>query len=229
MSDGVSFEAHEYGSGNAEAVALVTGFDGKVGHLEQAARDLVVSGRDVVVYTYGTEVLLGGDGTHLPSLIQTIGTDFQSRTQFHTRRRFGGVSLGGPIAAGMQKACPNPEPGLYAATGIDAADLVMNHRLFRALVRRFHDTDTRQVFSDNEHTVDTLRELWRDIQIPPSTPFTLVLGGLDPIVRFGAMRPKVTAWKAGNPNIRMISRPLLTHTGTRKWFNDNCARLLQGI
>jgi hypothetical protein len=224
----ISWEAAEYGSGNgSEAVALVAGFDGKTDTLDHAARDLTAAGCDVVVYQYAPEVLLDGQPEHLPNLIRTLSTDFQQRTADYPRRRYGGVSLGGAIAASMQKNEAFPEPGLYAATGIDAAALVMNNRLFRAMVRAIHRINIRRAFEANGHTLPGLQELWQDVHTPPTTAFTLALGGLDRIVRPREIIPIVTTWRKNNDGVRIISNPWLGHNGTIKWFNSNIRSMLE--
>jgi hypothetical protein len=226
MSAGAAFRATEYGSGNAEAVALVAGFAGETLQLDVAARSLAAIGRDTVLYTYHPDVLLAGDPDQLPQLAASLGEDFQARTADHIRRRFGGVSLGGAIASNMQKECPNPEPGVYAATGTDAADLVMRDALFRAIVLVTHRTDVRKAFTSKGHTIDDLREAWSEIHTPPATAFSLALGGLDRIVKYRHMRAKVAAWQEGNPSIRTHVLPRLGHNATIRWFNNNCASLI---
>jgi hypothetical protein len=223
-----AFRAEEYGSGNGlEAVALVTGFGGNTGQLDKAAKDLTYLGRDVVVYDYAPEVLLDGEGERLPQLIDTIYTDFQKRTTTHTKQRFGGVSLGGAIAAGMQKQHPDPEPGLFAATGTNAAELIMRNRLFGALVRRHYGVDIRQAYMEHDHTLDSLKELWQGVNSLPDTAFSLTLGGLDYVIPYRRTMTKVANWRARNPDIQTHHLPRRGHTGTIKWFNDHCAALLE--
>lgn len=228
MNMEVPFTAVEYGDGdNEEVVALVTGFAGKVGDVEQAATDLVATGRDAVVYTYHPRILLAGDPELLPDFIDTLSTDFLNRTPEHVRRRFGGVSLGGAIAAGMQKEYATPERGLLAATGVDAAHLVMENPAFGLMVRAVHHINIRRVYERNGYTLSDLRERWHDVQVPPQTPFTIAVGGLDYIVQQREIMPKLQAWKRENSDIRIIRKPWLGHNGTIKWFNRNIGSMLE--
>jgi hypothetical protein len=220
------YEAYEYGEGSGEAVALVTGFAGQVSNLDNAAKDIVSSGRDAVVYTYDPRIFLAGDAELLPQSIDELSADFLARTANHSRRRYGGVSLGGAIAVGMQKKDTDPQPGMFAATGIDAAELVMNNLLFRTVVLKAHGVDVHRAFTRNGYTLASLQERWQDIQIPPATPFTIALGGLDYIVRMRKIMRKMAQWQAGNHDIRVIRKPWLGHNGTMEWFNNNITEML---
>src|ERR1019366_4307248 len=131
------------------------------------------------------------------------------------------------IAGGTQKMEAAPEPGLYAATGIDAAALVMNNHLFQAMVKAAHHVNVRRAFAANGHTLTDLQEQWRDIQVPPRTPFTLALGGLDYIVRQREILRRVATWRIHNPGIQIIRNPWLGHNGTKKWFNSNICSMLE--
>lgn len=231
MNGEVPYRAVEYGDGNSnEAVALVAGLDGNSKDLEQAACDLADTGRDAVVYTHHPRILLAGEAQLLPKFIDTLSADFIERTADHERHRFGGVSLGGAIAAGMQRnyeAYENPERGLYGATGIDAAELVMKNCLFRAVVMATHRFDVRQKYKDNGYTLADLKAEWQDIQTPPTTAFSLALGGLDYIVQQRKIMSKMAVWQQQNADIKIIRKPWLGHTGTIKWFNGNISSMLE--
>ncbi len=221
----VFYEAAEYGDGNDQAVALVAGFDGGIDQLDQAARDLASNGHDAVVYAYDKEILLKGDGRLLLDSATALSNDFVRRTSDHASRRFAGVSLGAAIAAGMQKAESTPAPGLYAASGIDAAKLVMRNPMFRAMVRAVHGVDIRRAYERHGYTLADLQEEWQELQAPPITPFAVVLGGLDYIVRNREILPKIKAWQAEN-NIRVLHKPWLGHNGTIRWFGANILSVL---
>ncbi|USN96156.1 MAG: hypothetical protein H6797_03700 [Candidatus Nomurabacteria bacterium] len=228
MNGEVPYQAHEYGNGdNEEVVALVAGFNGPLTDLEQAAIDIVHTGRDAVVYTYDKRILLAGQSNLLPEFIETLHEDFTTRTAEYSRHRYGGVSLGGAIAIGMQKKDEHPEHGLYAATGINAAELVMRHHLFRALIMATHCIDIRKMFEKNGHTLGDLKERWQHIQMPPETSFTVVLGGMDYIVQQRKMIRELKSWQEKNDKVRIIRKPWLGHNGTIKWFNNNAATLLE--
>lgn len=226
----VPYTAVEYGDGDSEeAVALVAGFGGLISDVEQAAKDLAETGRDVVAYAYHPRVLSAGDGELLPQFIETLSTDFRERTPDYYRRRFGGVSLGGAIASGMQKSYEkynNPERGLYAATGSEADDVVMKNHIFRAIVWASHRIDIRRAYERNGYTPVDLRERWNDIQIPPLTPTTVVLGGLDLIIQQHKVLSRAKEWRAAGRDVRVIRKPWLNHNRTIKWFNDNIISLL---
>lgn len=227
MNGEVPYKAHEYGNGSGtEVVALVAGFNGPIKDLEQAAIDLTNTGRDAVVYTYDKRILLAGESHLLPDFIETLHKDFAGRTADYSRHRYGGVSLGGAIATGMQKKDDRPEHGLYAATGIDAAELVMKHKLFRGLIMATHCIDIRKQFEKNGHTLDDLKEQWQHIQVPPSTSFTVALGGLDYIVQQRKMVRHLKEWGKTNNTIKVIHKPWLGHNGTIKWFNTHITELL---
>lgn len=228
MNGEVPYKAYEYGTGDSdEAVALVTGLAGPISDLEQAAVDLVSTGKDVVVYTYHPRILLAGEGSLLPDFIETLHDDFLARATDHPQHRFGGVSLGGAIACGMQKKHVNPEHGLYAATGINAADLVMRQQLFRALILATHRIDIRRAFEKNGHSLNDLQERWQHIQAPPTTPFTVALGGMDYIVQQRKMVRQLKEWQKTNEHIRVVHKPWLGHNGTIKWFNAHVTELLE--
>lgn len=207
-------------------MALVTGFAGNVMQLDQAARDLAGMGRDVVVYDYPPDVLLSGDGEQLPRLIDDLSEDFQERAAGHEKLRLGGVSLGGAVAAGMQKQCTDPEPGLYAATGTNPAELVLKHELFGAIVRKVHGVDIRRAFSTKGYTLDVLQESWRDINRPPDTGFSITLGAMDYIIPYHRIKSRIANWRQTNPEIRTHYLWRQGHGGTIKWFNAHCAELL---
>lgn len=227
MSGEVPYQAIEYGNGDSdEAVALVTGFAGKVADLEQAACDLAATGRDAVLYTYDPRILLAGDAELLPNFIDTLNTDFLTRTADHPRKRFVGVSLGGAIAANMQKLHDNPEYSLYAATGGDAAELVLRNRLFGAVVLAVHHVNIRQAYAHHGYELADLQERWKELQALPPTPFTVVLGGMDYIVRERKIRSDVALLQAERSDVRVIRKPWLGHTGTIKWLNTHAASLL---
>lgn len=227
MTSEVPYTAHEYGNGDSdEVVALVAGFNGPVDNLEKAATDLVQSGRDAIVYTYHPRILLAGHSHLLPEFIETLHEDFVTRTSEYSRRRYGGVSLGGAIAVGMQKKDINPEHGLYAATGINAAELVMKQRLFRALVLATHHIDVQRAFERNGHTLESLKNQWHHVHVPPATPFTVVLGGMDYVVQQRKMVRELKTWRETNDRINVIRKPFLGHNGTIKWFNTHITELL---
>jgi hypothetical protein len=225
MSAEHAFRAKEYGDGE-EIVALVTGFAGNVNQLDQAARDLARTGRGAVVYAYHTGVLLEGDPTQLPTLIDEISDDFAERATSRAYLRFCGVSLGGPIAAGMQKkfAEQNPRPGLYAATGTNLAELVTRHSWFRLLIAATHRKDLHRLYKG--YTLDELNAAWSDVHTPPATPFSIVLGGLDRVVHYRKTSSKIASWQATNPGIQSLHLPRLGHNGTIRWFNNNCTELI---
>ena len=227
MNGEVPYKAHEYGNGDGkEAIALVAGFAGPVGDLEQAAVDLARSGRDTIVYTYDKRILLAGESHLLPDFIETLHQDFNARTTEYAHHRYGGVSLGGAIAAGMQKKDSDPEHGLYAATGINAAELVLRHQLFRALIMAVHRIDIRKTFEKNGHTLDDLKETWHHIHTAPTTPFSIALGGLDYIVQRRKMARQLDDWHKTNSGIHVIHKPWLGHNGTIKWFNAHATELI---
>lgn len=227
MNREVPFRAVEYGNGDSqEVVALVTGFTGKTAQLEKAALDLVASGRDAILYTYDPRILLAGDAELLPQFIDTVSDHFTSQTTDHARRRYAGASLGGAIAVGMQKKDLAPERGLLAATGIDAAELVMRNQFFRAIVLATHHIDIRRTYEKNGYTLTDLRERWQEVQVPPVTPFTIAIGGLDVVVQHRKISRQLNEWKKENPDIRVVRKCFKDHNGTIKWFNQNIGSLL---
>ncbi len=227
MSVEVPYGIVEYGDGNSdEIVALVTGFGSKPGEFDRAGRSLVATGRDAVVYTYHPGVLLEGDAELLPELISAMSEDFEERAAGYPHRRYGGASLGGAIAANMQKRYDTPERGFYAATGGDAAEIIMKNRWFGAIVLAAHRVDIRRAFARHGYTHDDLQERWRDIQTPPTTPLTIALGGLDLIMRERKILPKIADWRAAGNDVRIIRKPWGGHNGMIKWFDANIASLL---
>ena len=76
--------------------------------------------------------------------------------------RFCGISLGGAIAANMQKLSEHDtiERGFFAATGGDAANIVLGNQWFRSLVLAAHHTDLHRTYKHNGYTIDDLRESW---------------------------------------------------------------------
>lgn len=227
MNGEIPYKAVEYGNGNGdEIVALVAGFGSKPGELDQAGRDLADSGRNAVVYTYHPRILLAGDAELLPGFAETLNEDFQARAIDYQLRRYCGASLGGAIAADMQKKDESPERGLYAATGADAARLVMRNGMFRAIILATHYVDVRRAYEKNGYTLPDLQDRWHDLCTPPATPLTIALGGLDYIVRQREMIPRIAAWRATGHDVRTIYRPRSGHTGTIKWLNEHVMDML---
>lgn len=226
MKSEVPFEAIEYGDGNGrEVVALVAGFGSKPGELDQAGRDLSENGHDTVIYTYHPRILLAGDADLLPELVDTLYDDFLRRTPEYEKRRFGGVSLGGALAINMQKKHENPEPGIYAATGSDAASLVMQSRFFGAVVLATHKVALSRSFAANGYTITDLRERWHDFHEPPVSDITIALGGLDIVVKEREVMAKVRKWRAEGHNVRTPYKPWLGHGGMIKWFDNHAIEL----
>lgn len=229
MSEKVKFDAASYGDGySKEIVALVAGFGNKPGEFNRAASELARRGIDSVVYTYEPRVLLDGDADLLPQLIEDIYEDFQTRSVSHEKRRYGGVSLGGAIAVNMQKKDENPEQGLFAATGDDAAELIMHNPWFRAATMLFHHVDVKKAFVRHGHNYHTLREKWDDIHIPPETDFTMALGGRDKLIRRGEVVRKISDWRQEHPDrkVSVVTKRNLGHSAMINWFDHHIESLV---
>jgi len=221
----VEFRSKEFGEGSNSVVALVAGFDGKIEHFNHAARDLVIAGNDVIAYEYDNDVFLAGDGTLLPSLINDLSRNFSERTSGHTSHRFAGASLGGGIGWNMQKNYQDAQPGAYAAIGANVAHLVIANPIFRGVVRYVHKIDPKKEFELNGYTEADLCEAWEELHVPPTTGFSVALGGLDYVIRRSEVMPKFKEWQK-ETDIRIITKKRLGHTGVIKWFNENTKQML---
>lgn len=229
MRGEVPYEAIEYGGGDgSEIVALVAGFGSKPGELDNAGRSLARSGRDAVVYTYHPRILLAGEANLLPEFIDDVNDDFSERAKDYDRRRFCGASLGGAIAANMQKRYYHPERGLYGATGGCAAEIVMHNRWFGAICLAVHGTNVSQAFRKNGYTTRDLQEIWQDTQELPPGELTLALGRLDLIMNHHDITSRMA--KLDGPRrsqIEVVTRPLSGHTGTIKWFDQHIVDMIE--
>lgn len=225
MAEDISnlYKCQEFGEGNRAAFALVAGFDGKIRQLETAGRYLARIGFDSVVYEHRPEALLDGDPEILPRLSRAMSDDFLRRTPDHRERDYGGVSLGGGIAGGMQAADARAGFGIYGATGADLARITLENPYFRFLVKLFHKVDIRRAFGS--YSLGELQASWQAMQQPPRTPFSLTIGERDLIVRPREILPKAAAWQRQRPDVRLVRVPH-GHSGTIKWLNGNIAALL---
>lgn len=222
----VEFRAREFGDGNSStAVALVAGFDGKIEHFEDTARDLVGRGNDVVAYDYDPDALLSGDPQLLPAMISDLSTDFFGRTAEYDRRRYAGASMGAGICWNMQGADDKALPGIYGGAGCDTAHLVTSNLLFRGMARWFHGVDPKKEFKLKGYNEADLWEIWKDLHVPPPSGFAVVLGGRDFIVRKKEVLPKFEACKIDS-NIKVHIIQKLGHAGVIKWFADNTPFML---
>ncbi|HVS58529.1 MAG TPA: hypothetical protein VHD60_02190 [Candidatus Saccharimonadales bacterium] len=222
-----TFSARVYepqGQDCRESDTLVKGFAGKPEDLHKAATRLATLGHRVLVYTHNPRIILDGDPGALPRLITDVIDHFMENTADDLPRRYGGVSLGGAIASGMQKADPEAKPGLYAATGIDLAELVKRRYLFRAMARIVHRASLSEAFAN--YSLEDLRAEWKEIQIPPSTPFAIALGTRDLIIRPGRIEPTLARWQKDNPDIEVKWLPGRGHNATLKWYDDSIDTML---
>lgn len=228
MSEKVKFDAISYGDGYSnEIVALVAGFGNKPGEFNRAANELARRGIDSVVYTYEPRVFLGGDASLLPALIDDIYEDFSDKSANHQKRRYSGVSLGGAIAVNMQKRDESPELGLFAATGDDAAKLIMDNPWFRAAVMLFHHADVKKAFTRNGYNYQTLRQEWDEIHNPPETGFTMALGGKDKLIREQTVVAKIDTWREQHPDrqVNLVTKRRLGHSAMISWFDKHIEQL----
>lgn len=225
---GVEFEAHEYGDGNNPTIAsLVVGFAGVRTEFEPAIQSLLDNDHDVVLYEYPPDVFTTGDGHILPALARAIDDNFQTRVSNYSAERHTGVSMGGGIAWRMQRLNENALPGVYAACGTDAARLVMHGLRFRALVKYFQHIDIKKEFLAHGWDEESLRETWADIQRPPDTGFSLVVGGpRDYAVPHHEIVRKVAAWQRRGYPIAFIEKIWRGHTDVKRWFINNMPELM---
>lgn len=222
----VAFRSREFGNGDGiAATALVTGFGGDIADFERAARDLEAAGSDVIAYQYDNDVFFAGDAELLPKLAEDLTRDFAARTHDYSTRRYSGNCLGAGIAWNMQKSDSTAQPGIYAASGVDAARLVMRDPLYRMAVRAIHKVDPRKEFELNGYTEQDLRQRWEHLQTPPDSNFAIVLGGLDYAVHYWQAVRTIKEHRADN-SIRIITKPGLGHNGVKKWFASHIPEML---
>jgi len=223
----VEFRAREYGEGHNQIMAsVVAGFDGKIEQFEPAIQALMDSGHDVVAYEYDNDLLTAGRAELLPDTIAAIGQDFARRAAEYKVHRHVGASLGAGLAWNLQKQSAEVMPGLYAAASISVATLVMRNAPFRAVVRYFHKVDVRKEFLRHGTDEVDLRVAWSEIHQPPASPFAVVWGGRDYIVRPKEVGNVVKRWDAAGQRYasRMLARK--GHTGVIKWFTNNVPAMI---
>lgn len=223
----VEFRAREYGDGESQVMAsVVAGFDGKIDQFEPAINALLASGHDVVAYEYDNDILTAGHAELLPNTIAAIGRDFAYRATDHQIHRHTGASMGGGLAWNLQKRSSEVLPGLYAAAGTDVAALVMRNLPFRAVVRYCHKVDVRREFLRHGMDEADLRSAWSEIHRPPTSPFAVVWGGRDYIVRSKEVDRVIKKWDAAGQSYTSRILPRLGHTGVIKWFTGNIPAML---
>lgn len=228
MKSSSLFDIYPYGESDHSIVALVAGFASSSGSgkdLDQAAIDLAANGNTVIRYTHPIDILGSGDPYLLNTLIEEISEDFHERSIGFQAVRYCGVSLGGAIAAQMQRHDDNPERGYYAATGGNLADIATSP-WFNFLVEQNQHVKIAQEFKKHGYDRDGLAAVWSELQTAPETPFTVALGGIDRIVSQRAARANLKRWQAQNNGIEVMTAPFATHIDTIQRFDRTLGRLV---
>lgn len=214
------FRTLEYGEDQTnKAALLIAGFMGKIEHLENAARTLANNGYNVYSYEFSPQVLTEGVPEMLPALVDSITTDFSKKTLEYDSLQPCGVSLGAGIAFETQKRYPERAlPGIYAAAGADTAEGIFGYNpLFLPL---------KKAFKANGHELEDVKHLWKEAHQPPMSGFSIVLGGLDYIVRHRPIIKKINEWRDQGIPIQARTLWLKSHTGTINWYDKNLEELL---
>jgi len=215
----------EFGDGSGgEFYSVVSGIAS--GEFDNVIEYLLATGRSGVHYRPGHLALLSGDGDALPNQIREITEHFKAVSPEGAQQYFISGSLGGGINSYVQQHSQNPEYGYYAATGVHPAGLVMDNPAFRAGMRIFYKVDPRRAYERNGWTSPDLRSHWDRISLPPESPYTLVLGGLDYIVPIVTATRRFNKWSQSNPDATLHIRPTQGHTGAIRWLANNLPLLM---
>jgi len=217
--DDVNFYRFDGARDAHKLAGLVTGFGGRASDLEQAALDFTAYGYDSIIYEVNDpEIFLSGDPQVLLETTARVADDFHKQAIGYDAVRLVGVSLGGAIAANVQKQFPDAERGFFGATGANAPDIMMSGWFNNLVYARYHK-NIRRAFERNGFDRDTLNDTWSEFQKAPDTPFTLALGGLDRIVRRDHAQKNIDAWRQYNSDIKVIESPTSNHGATIRRFN----------
>ncbi len=228
MKSSSLFDIYPYGESDHSIVALVAGFASSSGSgkdLDRAAIDLAANGNTVIRYTHPIDILGSGDPYLLNTLIEEISEDFHERSIGFQAVRYCGVSLGGAVAAQMQRHDDSSERGYYAATGGNLADIATSP-WFNFLVEQNQHVKIAQEFKKHGYDRDDLASIWSELQTAPATPFTVALGGIDRIVSQRAARANLKRWQAKNNDIEVMTAPFATHIDTIQRFDRTLGRLV---
>ncbi len=141
------------------ATIVVYGFDPIPGQLDPVVKHFAQD-TDVFTYTYGNEVVSGGDPARLPKLVEQLtdrGNDIVSEYG-QERVRTVGVSLGACIAMNMQDRLGLSTPGVYGAAGVTIVNNFMRNPVFRYY-------GIPKIYKENGHTLGSMHEAWNDIDL----------------------------------------------------------------
>lgn len=201
---------------------VIYGLNPIPGQLDGTISTLAES-NDVFTYSYGNDVVMGGDPSALPELISKIHADVQDKTASTDpeRIRMVGASLGSCVAFNIQKQLGLPLPGIYYAAGVNIARNVMRNPLF---------LPARKAFVQNEVRVKELDQAWQEIDTyhhrPPLVPGICVVSRLDPVVPYPFAKRNMVAWQEAGSRIKVLPNWAPLHTAAIGHADANIREIL---
>jgi len=208
--------------GSDKLACVITGYGGKIKGYQSLIQALNTKGFTVIAYEHSSSVLTSGNPHDLLGLVDGTYKDFAKRAAGYKKIICVGASAGSGLCFALQRRMPAIQYGIYAVAGMPGKDAIASPLFY--FVRR--------KFRKNGFNVDTLNSLWHEIDVshdnPPQQPvaFVVVLGKRDRLVTYNKALATLQAWqKAGIP-IKIITKPLLGHLGTIKWYKEHITELL---
>jgi hypothetical protein len=186
---------------------------------------------NVFTYTYGNEVILGGDPSLLPELIGDIHKDVldKSSATDPERIRIAGASLGVCVGYNLQQLLGVQQlPGLYTSAGCNIARNVMYNPIFHR---------ARKAYVQAGHTLDDLDTAWANIDMrankPGRAPLVCAINRLDPVVPYPFANRNLKRWQEAGTRVRVLrsTSPVfertVLHTASINRFDRNIREIIE--
>lgn len=201
---------------------LAVGYRAKISTYQNAINILTKHGFSVVAYEYGHHFLTNGNPDSLLKLVDAINEDVISRIGQYEEAITVGASVGAGLCIELSRKINKISYGIYAVAGVSPAENIFEAPLFYFVRKKF----TKKGVSRDE-----LIKHWEEIDLSPvnpprlDSPFLIVLGERDKIVRKDKALATLTSWqKQGLPII--IKSRKTGHALTISWFIKNFESLL---
>ena len=210
--------------GTDKVAGVVLGFRAKIKRYAKLIKMLQAQGYSVIIYEFDPLAITGGDPYMVPKLIDGIVEDFRAKIKDYDQVICIGMSVGAGIGFYLQKVVPEIRWAIYAVAGVSPSERVFGASLFFS---------ARKAFVNNGFTEAKLREIWHKYEVSPdepltrTTPFVMVLGARDKIVKYDQAMTTLRAWQAAGVPIQIITKQVLGHSATIKWLKKNITTLLK--